>query len=261
MPAKPIRVLQITDTHLIAEPGAEVYGLDTFATTEKTLAQMKSDGWTPDLVIHSGDLTDDGTAEAYRRLRSLLTTLELPVFCVLGNHDEPDEMTTSLCGGQIQSVRVAVVEPWQIVFLDSHVPGKVHGHLDAEELAALDGTLRDTPHQHALIVLHHGPLTVCPMPVCQLDNAEELWTLLGRHPNVRAILSGHNHCAMDEVHLGIRALVTPATSLQFEHPATAPPSGVGFWEIHGTDRERQAWRRLELYPDGAVVTEVVWTKS
>jgi len=77
MPAKPLRLLQITDTHLIAEPGAEVYGLDTFAATEKTLAQMKSDGWTPDLVIYSGDLSDYGTAESYRRLRSLLTPLGL----------------------------------------------------------------------------------------------------------------------------------------------------------------------------------------
>ena len=56
MAAKPIRLIQITDTHLIAEPGAEVYGVDSFATLEKTLAQMKSDGWTPDLVVHSGDL-------------------------------------------------------------------------------------------------------------------------------------------------------------------------------------------------------------
>jgi Icc protein len=151
-----------------------------------------------------------------------------------------------------------IIEPWQIVFLDSHVPGKAHGHLDAAEMAAVEEALASAPHLHALIVLHHGPLTVCPMPACQLDNAEELWTLLGRHSNVRAILSGHNHCAVDEVRQGIRALVTPATSLQFEHPATAPPSGVGFWEIHGTDRQRQAWRRLELYPDGEVVTEVVW---
>ena len=261
MPAKPIRLIQITDTHLIAEPGAEVYGVDTFATTEKTLTQMKSDGWTPDLVVHSGDLSDDGTAESYRRLRSLLTPLGLPVYCVRGNHDVREEMMASLCGGPIQSVRSVVVEPWQIVFLDSQVPGKVHGHLDADELAALEETLRDAPHLHALIVLHHGPLTVCPMPVCQLDNADELWTLLERHTNVRTILAGHNHCAVDEVHQGIRALVTPATSLQFEHPTIAPPSGTGFWEIHGTDRERQAWRRLELYPDGEVVTEVVWTQA
>jgi len=260
MAAKPIRLIQITDTHLIAEPGAEVYGVDSFATLEKTLAQMKSDGWTPDLVVHSGDLSDDGTAESYRRLRSLLTPLGLPVYCVRGNHDVREEMMTSLCGGQIQSVRSVDIETWRIIFLDSQVPRKVHGHLDAEELAALDGALGTSPDRHALIVLHHGPLTVCPMPVCQLDNAEELWTLLRRHPNVRAILSGHNHCAVDEVHQGIRALVTPATSLQFEHPKTAPPSGTGFWEIHGTDRQRQAWRRLELYPDGAVVTEVVWTK-
>lgn len=151
-----------------------------------------------------------------------------------------------------------VIDPWQLVFLDSHVPGKTHGHLDAGELAALDETLRSAPHLHALIVLHHGPLTVCPMPVCQLDNAEELWAVLGRHPRVRAILSGHNHCAVDQAHRGIRALVTPATSLQFDHPAIPPPSGSGFWEMHGTDRQRQGWRRLELYPDGEVVTEVVW---
>jgi Icc protein len=256
--ADPVRLVQITDTHLIETPGAEIYGVDSFATLESALERIKSDDWTPDLVVHSGDLSDDGTAASYRRLRSLLTPLALPVYCVPGNHDVHAEILASLCGGPIQNVRSAVVEPWQIVFLDSEVVGKVHGHLDPEELTGLEESLADAPHLHALIVLHHGPLAVCPMPVCQLDNAEELWAILGRHSNVRGVLSGHNHCAVDEIHRGIRVLVTPSTCVQFEHPTTPPPPGTGFWEAHLSDGSRQALRRLELYPDGEIRTEVVW---
>jgi Icc protein len=260
MCADPIRLLQITDTHLIEQPGAEVYGVDSFAALDRLLAEMKRSDWPPDLIVHSGDLSDDGTAASYRRLRSLLTPLALPVYCVAGNHDVRAEILTSLCGGLIQSVRRAVVEPWQIVFLDSEVVGKVHGHLGPEELTALKETLADAPHLHTLIVLHHGPFTVCPMAVCQLDNAEELWAILGRHSNVRGVLSGHNHCAVDEVHRGVRVLVTPSTCVQFEHPAAPPPAGSGFWDVHLSDPGRQALRRLELYPDGEIRTEVVWAE-
>jgi len=44
-----------------------------------------------------------------------------------------------------------------------------------------------------------------------------------------------------------------------EHPSgPQAPEGRPFWEVHGLDPGRRAFRRLELYPNGTIVTEIIW---
>ena len=262
MDPEPLRIVHITDTHIIAEPGAEVYGVDSFAALESLLAVMQRAPWTPHLLIATGDLSEDGSAVSYQRLRSLLTPLGLPVYCIPGNHDVLSEMHAHLKGGPIHLARRVVWEPWQIVLLDSQVPGQGHGYLSHGELTALEEALQEAPGHQALVGLHHGPLPVCPMPPCRLENAEAFLALLGRYPNVRGVISGHNHCAVDEYHSGIQLLVTPSTCVNGAHPrGLRAPEGRPFWEVHGLDPGRRAFRRLELYPDGQIVTDVIWDQE
>jgi hypothetical protein len=101
MSPEPLRIVHITDTHIIAEPGAEVYGVDSFAALESLLAVMQRDAWTPHLLIATGDLSEDGSVGSYQRLRSLLTSLGLPVYCIPGNHDVLSQMHAHLQGGPI----------------------------------------------------------------------------------------------------------------------------------------------------------------
>src|SRR5262249_9138046 len=105
MHPEPLRIMHITDTHIIAEPGAEVYGVDSFAALESLLAVMQRDPWTPHLLIATGDLSEDGSAVSYQRLRSLLTSVGLPVYCIPGNHDVLAEMHAHLQGGPIHRER------------------------------------------------------------------------------------------------------------------------------------------------------------
>ena len=262
MNPEPLRIVHITDTHIIAEPGAEVYGVDSFAALESLLAAMQRAPWTPHLLIATGDLSEDGSAASYQRLRSLLTSLRLPVYCIPGNHDTLSEMHTHLRGGHIHIERRVVWDPWQIVLLDSQVPGQGHGYLSPGELTALEEALQEAPGHHALVGLHHGPLPVCPMPPCRLENAEAFLTLLGRYPQVRGVISGHNHCAVEEHHNSIQMLVTPSTCVYGAHPrGPQAPEEQQFWEVHGLDPGRRAFRRLELYPDGTMVTDIIWDQE
>src|SRR5262249_4331356 len=155
-----------------------------------------------------------------------------PVYCIPGNHDVLSQMQAHLQGGPISLERRVVWGPWQIVLLDSQVPGQAHGSLSHRELTALEGALQEAPGLHTLVCLHHGPLPVCPMPPCRLENAEAFLTLLGRYPHIRGIISGHNHCAVDEHHGGIRMLVTPSTCVCGEHPRGSQALDARtFWEV------------------------------
>ena len=262
MNPEPLRIVHITDTHILAEPGAQLYGVDSFAALTSILAVMQRDPWTPHLLIATGDLSQDGSAASYQRLRSLLTSLGLPVYCLPGNHDVLAAMHPHLTGGPIHLARRVLWDPWQIVLLDSQVPGQAHGYLSPSEFIALEEALQQAPGQPTVVALHHGPFPVCPMPPCRLEHAEALLTLLERYPQVRGVISGHNHCAVDELHRGVRLLVTPSTCAYGEHPrGPQVPDARQFREVHSIDPGRRAFRRLELYPDGTMVTDVIWDQE
>ncbi len=262
MTSKPVRIVQISDLHLVAQEGGTVGGVDPFATLRALVTMITDDAWRPDLVIATGDLSDDGSAESYRRVRGLLAGLGLPVYCIPGNHDAPAEMRTHLPGGLIRLERSVGLAGWRIILLDSKVAGYDHGHCGKQELDALDDALRQAEGRHTVVALHHGPLPLCCMPQCQLDNAQEFMDTLGRHPVVRAVVAGHTHCEADTVLNGIRVMIAPSTCVQASHPVGPDvPKGARFMDVHTIDTARQGYRRLELHADGSIQTSVVWANG
>jgi 3',5'-cyclic AMP phosphodiesterase CpdA len=63
-----VTVLQLSDIHLTAQAGGPVLGVDPDAGLADVLAAWVDLGEAADLVVLSGDNTDDGTFDAYRRL-------------------------------------------------------------------------------------------------------------------------------------------------------------------------------------------------
>lgn len=259
MKSEPLRILHLTDTHILEDPEATLHGVDSFTNLKSLLSTIQSDSWKPDVVIATGDLSQDGSAESYRRLRSLLTPFEVPVYCIPGNHDDVSRMQAHLKGGPILMERLVSRGSWYIVFLDSRVPGEEYGFLSDSELAHLEETLEQAPRRPTLVAVHHGPFPICPIPACQLENADAFLTILGRHEQVYGVISGHHHCEVDEHYRGVRMLVTPSTFLHVDHP-NGPESREGsqLEDPHEFIPGRRGIRRLELFPDGQVGTRVIW---
>ena len=81
-------VLQISDSHLRAEPNTPG-DLDPDATLLGTVDAVRD--VRPDLVLLTGDLADDGSLAALRRVRNLTDGLSAPILAVGGNHDDPHQ--------------------------------------------------------------------------------------------------------------------------------------------------------------------------
>ena len=62
-----IRVLQITDTHLKADVGGTLLGIDTDHSLQAVIELVKNEYDTPDVLLVTGDLADSGARDAYRR--------------------------------------------------------------------------------------------------------------------------------------------------------------------------------------------------
>jgi Icc protein len=248
--------------HILPDQGAKLAGVDPSAALDGILKAIQEDARLPDLILATGDLSQDGSPTSYQRLRTSLKALSPPVYCIPGNHDDSAQMAMHLECASVRRERRIVHGAWQIVLLDTKLPGEDRGYLDRGELEFLEGALNDNRHLHTLIGLHHGPSVICPMAMCGLENAEELLTCVKRHRNVRAVASGHAHIAHEERFGDVRAFITPSTFLYVNHPnGPAIPSEKQFPDVHRVDSNRRGFRHLELYPDGRVATEVVWTDT
>jgi len=245
-----LRVVHITDTHLLSEPGALLKGVDTDATLRRVLAHIATYERPFHLLLATGDLAHDEREATYERLKRYWLELGAPVRWTPGNHDDPALMHRALTHADaVRGPQTLRLGAWQIVPMQSAQPDSDAGRLGEAELERLNTALREQPHAHALIALHHPPVSVGTpaMDAIGLTDAEALFRITDRHAQVRAVVWGHFHHAYDTQRAGVRLLGTPSTCYQMR---------LGGEQVEMDDLP-PGYRRLELTAKGEVVTEVV----
>lgn len=217
---RPLRVLQLTDPHLMADPAGELLGVNTRDSLDAVIEQVQRDvvteGRAPDLILATGDLAQDSSEEAYRVLSRKLAQFDCPAFWLAGNHDD-SPLLTRLAGAE-SGRKHLVMGGWQFVLLDSSVPRKVYGTLSEDELAFLESTLTDNAPLPTLICLHHHPVDIGSvwMDNIGLRNRDDFWRVVDRFPQVSAVLWGHIHQELDQTRNQVRLLASPSTCVQFK---------------------------------------------
>ncbi|MBS0394199.1 MAG: metallophosphoesterase [Proteobacteria bacterium] len=252
MSRAPLRVVQFTDLHLYGAADGRLRGVATLPALEATVAAAREREAPWEALLLTGDLVQDDPA-GYQHVRRLFGGSTVPVYCLPGNHDEQAPMRAALAGAPFQICGEARHGEWLLVMLDSYQHGMAAGRLGPGELARLDAALGAHPDRHALVTLHHHPVAAGSrwLDTVGLENAEELFTVLDRHANVRVVLWGHVHQAFDGERRGVRLLGTPSTCAQFK-PAS---------DHFAIDRRPPAYRWLELHADGRVESAAVWVEA
>jgi len=252
--SRPLRIVQITDTHLYSDHDGRLLGLNTRHSLEQVI-DLVLDAQQPDLVVASGDLTHDGSPQAYRYVRDCFQRISAPVYCLPGNHDETAALNASMNSDPFLSVRSTRVDNWQMLFLDSTVAGSEDGHLGKTELDALDATLASSPDLPTLIWLHHQPVPIGSrwLDSMAVDNPQAFFDITDRYAQVRAIIWGHVHQLFEHNAMAYNCSppLRPASSscpaartLQWTlcHPVTAGLSCTR------TDLSEPAWIVCRKYP-------------
>lgn len=242
----PVRILQITDTHLFASRHGSLHGVNTRKSLQRVL-QAAARRPRAELVLVTGDLVHDESAKGYRALFKLLKPLKTPVSVIAGNHDDIE----SLRAAMPKTVRLGGVhrlQNWRIVLLNTQLPGKPGGHLDAAELYFLEAALVAAADCHVLVVQHHPPVPVGSawLDRIGLDNPGDFFAMLNRFGNVRGMVCGHVHQEFEARQRGLRLLATPSTCVQFR------PGSREF----SVDDEPPGLRWLTLHTDGSIETEI-----
>ncbi len=241
-----LRIAHITDTHLYAAPDGQLLGLNTRHCLQQVVALAETR--CPQLVVATGDLTHDGSPAAYRQVRACFDPLRVPIYCLPGNHDEAVSLRDCMNGADYHSTSCVNVNGWQLAFVDSTVNGSDGGHLNSRELAGLDEALARTPELPAIVWLHHQPVPIGSrwLDTMAVDNPDDFFQIIDRHPQVRAIVWGHVHQCFEHRHGNIRFLASPSTCIQFL------PNSDDF----AIDQIPPGYRWFELYRDGRFTTGV-----
>jgi len=257
-----IRIVQISDLHLLGDPGSCTNGVDSAAVLERVVPLVNA--LAPDLVVATGDLTDDGTPAAYHRLRQLLAPLRAPLRACPGNHDDRQAFREAF--GFVadaplrQSLAVAGV---RLVLLDSTVPGHSAGRLPEDDLAWLEAECAAHPDTCTCVFLHHQPLPIYVrwLDAVGLQHPDGLLQLLARHPQVRVVAHGHVHQPRRwrygaQLVASVPALAYQISPLSQEPQITQDPPGFRCLEICGNEV-----RDCLYFLDGRVVPEPAWNAT
>lgn len=244
-----LRVLQLTDIHLFAAADQALMGIETYTSFSAIVRQICQLEAPPDLLLLTGDLSQDGTPESYAQLIELLKPMDCPIYWLPGNHDCFETMQRSLTYAPFIAAKNFVQQGWHFLLLNSQIPGEVAGELSPATLAWLDRKLAHQPDRPTIIAFHHPPFTLNTqwLDASALQNPEALFQVLDRHPQVKLVLFGHIHQEVQQERLGVTYLGCPSTCFQFARD-------------HSTftlDPDRcPGFRILDLAPDGSWRSEV-----
>ncbi len=243
-----MRIVQISDTHLYADKQEELLGVKTFESFLAVVNLLKADKNKPDMIILTGDISQDNSEQAYRHVADILKEFKVPVYFVLGNHDDSDVIKRLFPLDNISDLKNIIVDRWNLILLDSQLPGYVKGHLDKSQLDYMQTCLEKYPDHHAIVMFHHQPIPVGSAWLDQyiLTNADEFWRLIKKCPQLKTIFFGHVHQVHESQKQGVKCYSAPSTCIQFMRNK----------DDFSLENLNPGYRWIELSQDGELKTGV-----
>lgn len=192
-------IAQLTDTHVQGPDVGVKDGIDNNTRLAEAIGSINAERPRPDLVLATGDMTNDGRPEELGELVGLLDALEVPLAILPGNHDDAGpfrEAFTMPWEADDHLSWVIELGPLSIIGLDCTVPGAApHGEFGPAQGAWLGDALARTAGRPTLLALHHPPFAsgIAAMDGSRLRNAAAFIEAVADAPHVERVVCGHLH--------------------------------------------------------------------
>lgn len=213
-------IAQISDTHILSQESGQPAASLRADCLRRCVADINEQR--PDAVVFTGDTTQHGSPEEYALLRELLAPLESPLYLVPGNRDDKKVLRAAFSDhpelpGTGDFLHYAVEHhSVRLVAIDSTAPGERKGRFCARRQDWLDAVLGEQPERPTLLFIHHPPFDVGDHYVGGYRRPEEaaaLADIVGRHPQVAALLCGHVHWPVEFRWAGTEARIMPSVAV------------------------------------------------
>jgi 3',5'-cyclic-AMP phosphodiesterase len=210
-------IAQMTDIHIGFAPDErpEEYNRVRFRATLRRLLEGPN---RPDMLVLSGDITDNGDLDSFEKTADLLAECPFPIWPMVGNHDTREALAQAFPQVRLEGgfVHYALEgEGLRILLLDTFEPGR-HGGAFCEARATwLTAQLDAAPGTPTLIFMHHPPVV---SGIDWMDPApDESWierfgAVVEGRTQIIAIHCGHLHRPLATTFRGIPLHVTSSVA-------------------------------------------------
>ncbi len=241
-----MKIAHISDLHIAAE--GHTLGVAPMAENlAKIVAHINKQS--PDLVLVSGDIANEGTLAEVERAAMILSALNAPYYVTPGNHDTRHNLKQGVPAAALPSKTeghlsyTLELAELRIIVLDSSAPDAPNGRICATRAAWLQAELAASA-KPVLIVMHHPPLkfSVEETDTPPLDGAGLLAEVVARHSHIERILCGHIHLFAQAMWHGCLVCTAPSIGMRLNwsprHPHASnflvtPPAYL--WHMQNTD--------------------------
>ena len=220
-----LRFAQVSDSHIGFSGKANP---DVVGSFSQAITRINNLGYTPDFVIHTGDLTHLATPDQFDQVKQMMTGLRTPhVFTVPGEHDSVDD-----AGQKYRSVFGAGTrgDGWysfdvagvHVIALVNTLNLKKLGHLGVEQLEFVAKDVTALPNDTPIIVFSHIPLfAMYPDWGWATDDAAQALSYLRRFSSVTC-LNGHVHQIFSKTEGNVTFYSGTTTAYPLPHPGDGP---------------------------------------
>lgn len=234
------RFLHISDTHIGVEDGFNVQGVVTLPFAKKLVDHISTLPFTPDFVVHTGDVVHEmpgvGNERAYELVKGLMKRVNTPVYYVTGNHDTSAPIKKFLTMGKKEDLSSSLnsyrfdLNGIRFLTVDARGPDKIdpHGLVSPEQMSIVEKEVAEGILP--LVVFIHYPAVALDSTWLDRDmlilNGDELHSLLVRaKERIRGVFFGHVHRPISVVRDGILYSSAGSPYVQFySYPGQADVS-------------------------------------
>lgn len=227
---KPFTFLQISDSHI----GFNKYpNPDARVTLREAVAKIAALPQKPDLIIHTGDITQLSKPSEFDDADQILKEAKLELFHTPGEHDMLDEGQGKAYldrygkgskGDGWYSFDHSGVHFIGLISVKTLKAGGM-GSLGAEQLDWLKADLAGRAASQPIVLFTHMPMWVAYQPWgWGVDDADQALALLARFGSV-TVLNGHIHQVLQKVEGNVAFHTARSTAFPQPAPGTAPGPG------------------------------------
>ena len=215
-------IAQLSDLHL------EGWGRKTFGVVPtadylaRCIAHINQLDPRPDVVLVTGDVTNNGLPEEMAHAAAILSELTPPWYVIPGNHDDRAALLAAFgperCPTETDAFVNYVIEGYDIrlITVDTTIPGAPGGEICEARAAWLDERLSEDEARPTALFMHHPPATfgVIETDVDGFIGADRLGDVIARHGNVVQILAGHIHLSSFTQWRGVGVSTAPSMGMR-----------------------------------------------
>lgn len=269
-PPGTVYVAHISDTHIGPDPTYARHGYRSWPCARELVRRLNELPRRPDLIVHTGDVVKNPSPEAYRLAAETFAPLEMPVYYVVGNHDQAADMRRYLRFGPHEPLSsdpdlltyAFEIGGYRFLILDARAPDELdpQGLLSREQLDIVRREVAAGGPPLAVFV--HFPIWPLNSPWfdanMRIINGRELHeALLPARERLRGVFHGHIHMPLQTVRDGILYSSTASTFANFAAwPDDPEPRFVddppGFCFIHLLPEQTLIHHHTFPRPEGKV---------